>query len=157
MSVHYRHSQNGGPTLLALLATAAFCLLLGTIPEGRWIAWSTAGVLALAGVLFYQLTISVSEEAVIAAFGIGLIRRTIPLSKISGAHTVRNKWWYGFGIRLTPHGWMFNLRGLDALELELTSGRRFRLGTDRPSELRDAIRRAREMRGEALPEIVGAV
>jgi hypothetical protein len=64
---------------------------------------------------------------------------------------VRNKWWYGWGIRLTPHGWLFNVGGLDAVELELASGRKFRIGTDEPQGLLNAIRTAMVGAGRTLP------
>jgi hypothetical protein len=36
---------------------------------------------------------------------------------------------------------MWNVWGLDAVELELDTGRRFRIGTDQPVELTDALNR----------------
>ena len=53
---------------------------------------------------------------------------------------MRNEWYYGWGVRLTPYGWMFNVSGLDAVELTFESGKRFRIGTDRPGEVIDAMR-----------------
>jgi len=56
---------------------------------------------------------------------------------------VRNKWWYGLGIRLTPHGWLYNVSGLDAIEIVRRSGKTFRVGTDEPKALAAALRAAR--------------
>jgi hypothetical protein len=64
------------------------------------------------------------------------------VQEIRDARAVRNRWFYGWGIRLTPHGWMFNVSGLDAVELDLPNGRRFRNGTDEPERLLAAIRQA---------------
>jgi plasmid stabilization system protein ParE len=50
---------------------------------------------------------------------------------------------YGWGIRLTPSGWMFNVSGLDAVELTLRSGKRFRIGTDDPRDVIQALEKAR--------------
>lgn len=144
MAASYRHTQGGGVTLVALGAMLIVTLLLATTPEGRSIALAVAAILAVCLLLFYGLTIEIDEEAVVARFGLGLIRKRFPLARIQGVRTVRNKWWYGFGIRLTPHGWMFNISGLDAVELELEGGKKWRLGTDQPAELRDAIRRGVE-------------
>ena len=55
------------------------------------------------------------------------------------AEKVRNKWYYGFGIRLIPGGQMYNVAGLDAVELKLTNGRVFRVGTDESDKLLTAI------------------
>ena len=59
---------------------------------------------------------------------------------------MRNLWYYGWGIRYTPHGWLFNVSGLDAVELELKNGRTWRVGTDEPVELLAAIQAAAEGR-----------
>ena len=52
---------------------------------------------------------------------------------------VRNKWWYGYGVRKVPNGWMYNVAGLDAVELELGEDRVFRIGTDDPAALMAAL------------------
>jgi hypothetical protein len=53
---------------------------------------------------------------------------------------VTNPWWYGWGIRLIPGGWMWNITGNQAVELKLKSGRLLRIGTDEPEALETAIR-----------------
>ena len=72
-------------------------------------------------------------------FGPGLIHKTFAASDIREARIVRNRWFYGWGIRWTPHGWLFNVSGLDAVEVELRSGRQYRIGTDEPRQLHEAI------------------
>jgi len=97
-------------------------------------------LLALAFLLFYCLTIEVGEQAIVLKFGIGLIRKTIRIEDINHTACVRNKWWYGFGIRLTPHGWMWNISGLDAVEIRYkNSNKRFRMGTDDCQKLKREI------------------
>jgi hypothetical protein len=59
----------------------------------------------------------------------------VRLGDITDIRQVRNKWYYGWGIRKIPGGWMYNVWGLDAVELELQSGKKFRIGTDEPTEL----------------------
>jgi hypothetical protein len=89
--------------------------------------------------MFCCLTIEIDERQLRCFFGPGLIRRTIAVHEIVAARPVRNRWYYGWGIRLTPSGWMFNVSGLDAVELSLASGARFRVGTDRPGEVMVAL------------------
>ena len=48
-------------------------------------------------------------------------------------------------MRLGPWGWMYNVSGLDAVEIELKGGGRFRIGTDEPDELVRAIRQGMEL------------
>jgi len=91
---------------------------------------------------FSSLTTVVYSDSVIAYFGGGLIRRSIQIGRISSVMAVRNHWLMGWGIRLIAGGWMFNVAGLDAVELRLSSGGCFRMGTDKPGELEASIRRA---------------
>lgn len=50
--------------------------------------------------------------------------------EIREAREVRSPWDYGWGIRLTSHGWLFNVSGFNAVELELKNNRKFRIGAD---------------------------
>jgi hypothetical protein len=138
----YSHTQFGWMTLIALLgglvALGAVGRNLG--PEGTDGLKVGMAVLALMMPLFGWLTVTVDEEAVTARFGIGLLRKKVWLRDIKSAKRVRNKWWYGWGMRMGPWGWMYNVSGLDAVEIELKNGGRFRIGTDEPEELVSAIR-----------------
>jgi hypothetical protein len=102
-------------------------------------------VLIIVG-LFGSLAVSVDREAIGLRLGVGLIRKRIPIARIRDCRIVRNRWFYGWGIRLTPRGWMWNISGLDAVELDLDDSGHFRIGTDDPDGLRSAIRRARDAR-----------
>ncbi|MEA3470923.1 MAG: hypothetical protein U9R24_04325 [Thermodesulfobacteriota bacterium] len=73
-------------------------------------------------------------------FGSGLIGKKFNLTEITEVKAVRNPWYYGWG--LTPRGWLFNISGLDAVELTLKSGRHFRIGTDEQNKLVLVIRQA---------------
>ena len=98
-----------------------------------------AALLALVLANIWSLTVRVDEDAVNLRFGIGLIQRTVALERIKAAARVRDRWWYGWGIRLTPHGWLWNVAGLDAVELRLENGKVFRIGTDDPAGLEAAL------------------
>ena len=66
-------------------------------------------------ILFYSLTVDITTTKVTVSFGPGFIKKIFKLEEIRNARVVRNKWWYGWGIRLTPHGWMYNVSGFDAV------------------------------------------
>jgi hypothetical protein len=61
------------------------------------------------------------------------------MNQITSARTVTTHWIYGWGIRWIPGGWLWNVTGLDGVELALVNGRRFRIGTDEPERLAAAI------------------
>ena len=52
---------------------------------------------------------------------------------------VKDPWYYFLGIRYTPRGWLFAVSGSSAVELQLKSGKFFRIGTDEPERLIKAL------------------
>lgn len=99
--------------------------------------------ICLALTLFSKLTVVVDGRYTTAFFGWGLIRRQIRLEDIEGFYKVRNSFLHGYGIRFVKGGLMFNVAGLDAVELKLKKGGVFRIGTDEPEKLMLAIEQAR--------------
>lgn len=146
---HYSHTQIG-TLILAVLGLSVLVLLIffltGPAPPQ---IFCVAILLALMAFLFSRLTVEIRDDRLVCFFGPGLIRRSIKLEDITGCVKVRNSWIYGWGVRLTPHGWMFNIAGLDAVELTLADGRRFRIGTDEPDRLCAAITSTRSLRSRS--------
>ena len=136
----YKHTQTGWITLVALLVVLVVFELL---PTPREVLAMTRPiiylVLFIVAVLFSTLTVEVDDTHVRAKFGVGLIRKSFGLDEIASARPVRNRWWWGWGIRLIPGGWLYNVSGLGAVELVLRSGKMFRIGTDEPRVLADFI------------------
>ena len=91
-------------------------------------------------VLFYRLKITIEDEILCASFGPGIIRKKVRLSEIVRCDPIRIRWWYGWGIHLTPFGWLYNVSGLDAVAITLRDGKKLALGTDDPHGLITAIR-----------------
>jgi len=141
METEYHHTQIGTVTGGGLLFAVILCA--GVLLAG--FNWITLGVLILMAVLlplFASLTVTVTAVELRFRLGIGPLGRRIPLADIESCEPVRNRWWYGWGIRFTPHGWLYNVSGLDAVELHLRNGKRLRIGTDEQGALCDAIRAA---------------
>jgi len=139
--MRYRHTQVGWlmlgilvPALLFLLTS--FVLLPG---GGEAVRGVVAAVLVVVGVLFSSLRTEVERGRLRVAFGPGWPSREEPLRNVAEVRRVRNPWVYGWGIRLTPHGWLWNVSGLDAVELTRRDGSRFRVGTDDPEGLLAAL------------------
>ena len=93
---------------------------------------------------FSRLTVTADDQMIQIQFGLRIIRKTFPLKEIATYRVVKNPWYYGWGIRFTPRGWLFNVSGFSAIELQMTNGKRYRIGTDEPDNLAKAL-------NEALP------
>ena len=146
MSPHYRHTQVGWVILGVVAAILAF-VWSRLPPEAAAAALLPLLLItALTVLVFSVLTVEVGAEAIRLRFGIGLVRKRIPLAEVKSWQAVRNPWYTGWGIRLGPGYVLWNVSGRDAVELALASGRRFRVGTDEPAELTAALARAK---GEA--------
>jgi hypothetical protein len=141
----YRHTQPGTATLIALLGGAAVVVVAGSRTGWHPVVSIVLFIIAISAVMFSSLTVEVGDGRLVCFFGVGLIRKSFPLAEVLTARHVRNRWYYGWGVRMTPSGWMFNVSGLDAVEVELASGKRFRIGTDQPQELLRAIEHSRAM------------
>lgn len=138
----YRHTQIGWAILVPILIVLVVSLGLMNSSTGSWPRhlMPVAGILSVVLILFATLTVKVTDGWLECRFGVGLIWRRIRLAEVQRVETVRNKWYYGWGIRLTPHGWLWNVAGLDAVELTFTNGKKFRIGTDDSKGLLEAIR-----------------
>jgi len=136
----YKHTQVG---YLNLVALGASCLAgIFWLLTGRSIV--AAVVLAfpvLAMVVFSTLTIVIDDEMLCWYFSLRLFRKCLPLRGIRSCATVRNPMRYGWGIRRTPYGMLYNVSGLEAVEIQLESGERVRIGSDEASLLCGVITR----------------
>ena len=142
MIQHYKHTQVG---YLIIVVMAAVMVLIGitlTSAGTNWIAIGVLIIIALALVLFSSLTVVIWDEEMEVRFGPGLIRKRFKLNEIESFEVVKNRWYYGWGIRITPHGILYNVSGFNAVEIKLIAGKKYRIGTDVPQELEAAIRRA---------------
>lgn len=138
MLPHYQHSQYSWWVMLVSFFLTGLAAYL--FRELDWLAAVLLGSFGpLLGLLFYRLFITVDDSHIHLAFGLGLVHRNIARTNVVDAAAVRNAFWYGWGIRRTPYGWMWNISRLDAVEITYTNGTKFRIGTDEPDRLLRAL------------------
>ena len=137
----YRHAQTGYAIIYALLVPAFIGFAVATVSPMTRVALIPAAILLLSALLFWKLTIEIDHEILRASFGLGLVRKTARVADIVSCEPIRIRWWYGWGIHLTPYGWLYNVSGWDAVAITLRNGRHFSLGTDDPQGLTAVIRR----------------
>ncbi|HZM00446.1 MAG TPA: hypothetical protein VFD43_09360 [Planctomycetota bacterium] len=138
----YEHTQSSRLTRMGLglaIAVLTVAMLATDEPGAQVVLGAVVVVLAASWLTFSALTVSLEGGQLLLRFGPGLIRRRIDLASIQRVRPVRNSWWHGWGIRWTGEGWLWNVAGYDAVELEFSDGRRFRVGTDEPAALAAAL------------------
>lgn len=135
----YKHTQIG---YLLIIALGAATLLIGRLTV---IARFSPGAILLLALmilclaLFATLTVEVKDQTVDIQFGIGIIRKHFGLKDVQTYRAVKNPWYYGWGIHAIPGGWVFNVSGWDAIELQMKNGRKYRIGTDDVHGLANAV------------------
>ena len=134
----YEHTQIGHVIIWSLLAI--ILIASGGLIGHRAQPVIASIILLVCVVLFYRLKITIEDETLCASFGPGVIRKKVRLAEIVGCEPIRIRWWYGWGIHLTPSGWLYNVSGFDAVAITLRNGKKFALGTDDPQGLMAAIR-----------------
>lgn len=142
MSDRYEHKQPGTLLLLVLCLGAAVAATGAMMnpSAGRWLGLAIAlGCVVLAW-LFSSLTVIVNGNELQWYFGPGAWKYRMARSDIAGVSIVRNSIMNGFGIRMRPGFRLYNVSGLDAVELQLRNGDIRRIGTDDASGLAAALR-----------------
>lgn len=142
----YHHTQIGYVVLvmltvgLALIAGSA-AISLRAMPPGpsRTAALSIACAVALmvlaAATIFSSLTIDVRGGKLYWHFTGNLIRGSVDLSDVTDVQPIKTPLAYGWGLRETPEGRLYNVSGLGAVRITTRDGRRCTLGTDEPDRL----------------------
>lgn len=104
-------------------------------------------VIAVTYLLFYGLTTSINDNQIKVSFGIGLIRKSIGLERIKSVAEVKNPWYYGWGIRFIPRGMLYNIHGLNGVELRFNDTEKvIRIGTRDSAKMKQEIERRRVRR-----------
>lgn len=137
----YKHSQVGYLIIFVLIAVA---LLFGSIMTQA--GFNSIILVPMVFILFIlasfaSLKVMIDENYLQIKFGYGIYKKRFMLREIISAKTVKNHWYYGWGIRVWfwPYMWIFNVSGFDAVEIKMKNGKTYRIGTDEPTNLERAI------------------
>ena len=146
--MNYDHTQKGTLmkyVVLALVLLFAYILLTTGFEP---MSFAIMVLVVLIVLSFATLNVTIDEKYLGIKFGYGIFRKKFPLNEIVSARTVKNKWYYGWGIRLWlwPKMWIFNVSGFDAVEIRMKNGNIYRIGTDEPKQLERAILEAANLK-----------
>jgi hypothetical protein len=143
--VTYEHTQK----LPENVVTAATIggIALGLTPPGWILRLLTLGVLGTAGTMMKSLTVTVDSTQISLKFGKNIVTKTFTLRDVESAKVIRTTPLQGWGIHWLGNGWLYNIYGLDAVEVRFTDRKRVYIGTDEPENLTAAINQRIELFG----------
>lgn len=139
MNPIYHHKQIG---YLLIGALSAGVILIGILmfkTKFNPITVLVLIVLAICFYLFHSLTIEINDQNLIFFFAHGFLKKKIAIAAIEKIAIVTNRWYYGWGVRLMPNGWLYNVSGLKAVEIEMKNGKTFRIGSDEPEHVKQVL------------------
>lgn len=142
MSKYYERTQMGY-VITSLLAIVLFILLYYMVSSG--FNFILIGVFLVIGVclkIFSSLTVSIDDETLKISFGSGIIEKEFYLKEIESSKIVKNRLYYGWGIHITPKGWLYNVSGFYSVQIKMKSGKRYLIGTDEPEKLKAVIEKS---------------
>ena len=153
MGEEFRYTQVGILTILMILLAAAFTAfvfasgLKSTEGQDATILKVTglvvAGVFVLALASFYSFTIQIADGKLNFWFGFGVGGKSFPIEGIRSVETVKNPWYYFWGIKSIPGGWLYSITpGGRAIEMIFKDNRKIHLGTNRPEEIKQRLDKA---------------
>lgn len=151
--IRYKHTQIGYlmlAILLAVLVLFAWAHITALAEPASVDSGPNFAITAIMSLIliilasFTTLTVSIDENSLQIKFGYGIFTKLFPLNQIASAKSVKNHWYYGWGVKvwLWPYMWIYNVSGFDAVEIIMKNGKIYRIGTDAPSELEAAIKQA---------------
>lgn len=136
-AMHYQHTQQVPDKVK--LAAAAAGLALGLTPSGFLARLAITGLLGATAYQFRSLTVEVDDEEIRLQFGDGPIKQSFLLTDLTAVKATKINPWQGLGIHWLGNGWIYNIYGLDAVEVSFSNGKRALIGTDEPEKLASAI------------------
>ena len=139
MIKQYKHTQIGYFLLIVYSVAVLFVGHLNIMTNFNPFALASLIIVLIALGIFTRLTVTVDDQMIKVQFGLRVIRKVFQLKEIEAYRVVKNPWYYGWGIRFTPRGWLFNVSGFSAIELQMKNGKTYRIGTDDPDNLAAAL------------------
>lgn len=144
--MEYRHTQIGYLMIIVSLSVVLlYAFLYKTISAEANSAIIFVTIIMAFAVLilasFSTLQVTVDEQYMRIRFGYGLVRKEFAVGEIVSAESVKNHWYYGWGVRVWfwPYMQIYNVSGFDAVEIVMKDGKRYRIGTDTPQELENFL------------------
>ncbi len=148
--MNYRHTQVGYLMIIITLVVLVFFAWLQITARAEPPSYDSGTNFAITAIMvlilfalasFVSLQVIIDGKYLRIKFGYGIYRKKFLLNEIVSVKTVKNYWYYGWGIRvwLWPKMWIYNISGFDAVEITMKNGKIYRIGTDESKKLEKAL------------------
>lgn len=143
--IKYKQDQYGtllNIILLISIIQLIFVSIVASNTSKSVIFEATIVLLLTVWLFFYKLTIIIDDKTIYAIFGIGLLKKKIPLSQIdlSTLEIVKPSLLTGIGIRYTKKGWLWNVKFGKAIYFKTKNGKTFFVGTDDADKIKTLLK-----------------
>ncbi len=137
----YKHTQTGYLIIFVSIVLVLYFGFILSITDFKPIIFAIILPIILILISFTTLKVTIDEKYLKIKFGYGIFQKQFLLKEIISARSVKNHWYYGWGIRLWfwPKMWIYNVSGFDAVEIKMKNNKIYRIGTDEPKNLEYAI------------------
>ena len=100
------------------------------IDSWEYYAYAINLLILLIMINFSSMAVTVEKQKVSWSFLLKVPSKSILIKNIASVSVVKNSWWNGWGARKISKGWLYNVSGLDAIEIIETSGKLTRIGSN---------------------------
>ena len=139
--MEYKHTQYNIAIIFAAIISFFWISKYFVLVDIKPVVFIVLSVFFSCFFILFSLTVEIKNGFIQCVFGPGIVKQKIKISEVLNACTVKNPWYEGWGIRWIPGKYVvWNVSGFDAVEIQLSSFKKFRIGTNEPDKLLEAIR-----------------
>lgn len=132
----YQHTQIGYLIIGVLVFILTTFVLIFIYMDDIMHLVPIMSIIILVLFMFVSLNITLDNNYLRLKFGIGLIQKKFLLKDIISVEKTKSKLYYGWGIKyFWPYTWIYSVSGFDAVQLEVSDGNTYIIGTDEPEKL----------------------
>lgn len=140
----YQRTQSARTAVLAkLYLILLLALVVGFLdPDTALPSLALTTSILVTAVLFLgfrSLMVTVTPSELELAYSLGWPSKRLERSRIVSVEPLEVPWWDDGGIGLISKGWMWNIWGIETVQLTFSDGRRLLIGTDDPEGLTSAL------------------
>lgn len=146
----YKHTQIGYLIIATWFAVLALFVWVYFTAASEPVSADSGPNLAITSIMtlvliilasFVTLQTRIDDTYLHIKFGYGIFQKKFALSDIVSTKVVKNKWYYGWGIKLWlwPKMWIYSISGFDAVEIQLKNDKVYRIGTDDVEGLAEVV------------------